>query len=126
MPIAFEGPMVGSHRLNLAIEPTDNQEVRKYYEDCLVYAGYGPHGGGACNAHAGLRFLVGAVDRLGGIDVVNLNNDPGARLVMAHIASLLGLDGIGGFQGDLEHHNNTVKLCQKLAGMDKNINKENG
>jgi hypothetical protein len=64
-------------------------EQKKFYEECCRFWS------GACNPKAGVKFLMNKCNELS----LDFNTDPGVRLVMAHIAYLMGLDGLGGVNG---------------------------
>ena len=64
----------------------ETEELRAFYAKCVLFWE------GACNAGAGLRFIVHDAACLG----LDLNTDPGVRLVLGHIAYLMALDGLGG------------------------------
>lgn len=81
------------HEVNLEIQP-QNEKQLNFYKRCLEF-----WDGGAVNVTAGVNFLARECARRNEAkeEPLNMNTDPGVRLVLAHIGFLTKLDGIGGW-----------------------------
>jgi hypothetical protein len=78
--------------INLELDDL-SEEAKKFYSSCLDFWNYG-----AVNVTAGILLLAREVERRNKDNEprLDLNFDPGARLVFSQINSLLRIDTIGG------------------------------
>lgn len=80
------------HEVNYNLELSQEAGSMRFYNDCLKGWSIG-----AVNVNGLISSLYEAKNRLG----IDLNTDPGARLLFCQIGALLRLDGIGGCSEDM-------------------------